>query len=338
MEQHDLLGYLLNLLDDESSQAVERELQQSSEARRKLTKLRRNLAPLGYDNEPPAPPANLVFNTLRKVAEAACRKEPSRNASRAIRKVGPGLSSGSSGVSGWTRWRRMDVLIAASIAFLGLLMAAPAILILRETQSRVACANNLRELYTGLSTWAADHSDKFPGPEPRGPLARAGVVMVRLNDGQLLGSPRQVNCPANKVRNPPHIPSAEELHHLFEKNRDSYHQLVRRMGGCYAYHLGFSNPETKNLEHVSFNCDKLTPILADRPPRSEEGPGWNVRNSPNHGGRGQNVLRVGGNVQFVTNRCLDRDDIYLNSRRRCRAGQGPNDNVLGCSETQPLSD
>lgn len=337
MEQ-DLIGYLLNLLEDDSAQSVERELQQSAEARRKLARLRRSMEPLAYDNDPPTPPPDLVFKTLRKVAEAACRKDAPRTGSPSGRRAGPTVPLSSPAASGKGRWRRIDVLIAASIAFLGLLMVPPAIVLLRESQHRVACANNLRELYTSLSTWAADHNNTLPGPEREGPLARAGVVMVRLNDEQLLGSPRQANCPANQVRNPPHIPSARELERLFECNRASYEQLVRRMGGCYSYHLGFVRPETNSLERVSFECDKLTPILADRPPRAEEGPGWNVRNSPNHAGRGQNVLKVGGNVQFLTTRYLDRDDIYLNRKRRCRAGEGPNDNVLGPSETPPLSD
>lgn len=336
--EHDLIGYLLNLLDDDSAQSVERELQRSSEARRKLTRLRRSMAPLAYDNVPPAPPPDLVFKTLRKVAETACRKDTPRTGSTSGRRPGPTVPLSSPTASGRGRWRRIDVLIAASIAFIGLLMVPPAIVLLRESQHRVACANNLRELYTSLSAWAADHNNTLPGPEREGPLARAGVVMVRLNDGQLLGSPRQANCPANQVRTPPQIPSARELERLFECNRASYEQLVRRMGGCYSYHLGFVRPDTKTLDRVSLACDNLTPILADRPPRPEEGPGWNVRNSPNHAGRGQNVLKVGGNVQFLTTRYLDRDDIYLNRKRRCRAGEGPNDNVLAPSETPPLSD
>ena len=48
-----------------------------------------------------------------------------------------------------------------------------------------------------------------------------------------------------------------------------------------------------------------TPILADRPPAQ----GWG--NSPNHGGTGQNVLFVGGNVGFFTTRTVgpENDEI-----------------------------
>ena len=46
-------------------------------------------------------------------------------------------------------------------------------------------------------------------------------------------------------------------------------------------------------------------------------------NSPNHGGRGQNVLYVGGNVKWLTAPTMptigcENDDIYLNRSQKSR--------------------
>ena len=335
----DWLGYLWDLLDEDETGHVEHQLASSSEARRKLTLVRQMAAPLGYDRVPPSPPRDLVFNTLRRVAEHACRKDRDAAAERAgrSRPVVPAAGSGAAG-SPWSRWRRADVLIAAGIALVLLTLAAPAILWLREHQHRVACADNLRQVYYGLSTWANDHGGQLPGPAPRGPLARAGVVMVRLHEGQLLADPKQATCPAKAVRQPPRIPRSSELEQLFQQDRRLYEETVRQMGGCYAYHLGFCDRDNRTLLPVTMSCDKLTPFMADRPHRREEGVGWNRDNSPNHARRGQNVLHLDGSVQFIITRCLGEDDLYLDRKRRVRAGQGPHDHVLGVSETTPLSD
>ena len=64
-----------------------------------------------------------------------------------------------------------------------------------------------------------------------------------------------------------------------------------------------------------------------------EGPG----NSLNHGGGGQNVLYIGGNVRYVTTRTvgIGGDDIYVNLHQRVLAGVTPSDTVLGASDASP---
>jgi hypothetical protein len=320
----DLLGYLLDALDPEATAAMERHLETSAEARRKLMALRQALQPLSHDSEPPLPPPNLVWNTIRRLAQRECSTEaPPRVLTL------PRERSGGRGL-----WHRPDVLVAASIAFVALLLVPPALLYVRDRQHRVACANNLKEVYSGLQAWARANGDHLPGPEPQGPCARAGMMMVKLKEDGLLDGRKLVNCPANNVSRPPYIPSSEELRGRF--GRADYDDLVRKMGGCYAYHMGHVD-QMNQLQPISLTDDKLIPIMADRPPRPEEGVGWNVANSPNHSGRGQNVLHLGGNVQFLPTRFIDRDDIYLTTDRRMKAGR-PKDHVLAPSETTPLGD
>jgi hypothetical protein len=59
-------------------------------------------------------------------------------------------------------------------------------------------------------------------------------------------------------------------------------------------------------------------------------------NSPNPGGRGQNVLYVGGNVKWLTAPTAGCDeDIYLNRGKKIAAGMDCDDTVLGSGEAGP---
>jgi hypothetical protein len=76
----------------------------------------------------------------------------------------------------------------------------------------------------------------------------------------------------------------------------------------------------------------LLPIMADRPRLLASG---QRGNSPNH--TGQNVLTVGGNVQFFrnVNAGLDGDDIYRNRDGKVAAGLDWDDTVLGFGADKP---
>jgi hypothetical protein len=77
----------------------------------------------------------------------------------------------------------------------------------------------------------------------------------------------------------------------------------------------------------------LFPILADRPSLDP------FAASPNHYGSGQNVLYIGGDVRWCTQRTVgvDLDDIYLSKRGLVEAGENRTDTVLGPSEATPTA-
>lgn len=77
------------------------------------------------------------------------------------------------------------------------------------------------------------------------------------------------------------------------------------------------------------------PIMGDRPPFKPGEPASDPGNSPNHGGRGQNILHIGGNVVHRVDRKIGDDDIYLNAGNRVGVGTGPNDTVLGSTWASP---
>ncbi len=317
----DLLGYVLNVLKPEERRSVERHLESSPEARKRLEGLRRMLRPLGYDREDAGPAKDLVVNTLKRVARYRTKR------------VGPPAPPVIDRPVVRSRWRRPDVLVAASIALLILAMIPPGVMYLRRHSQVVACADNLRLFHAAFEQYAERHGGDLPGPDQEGPLAFAGVYPSRLRDDGCWQGPMQVVCPANRRgAGPCVLPSLEEV-----KSKNC--QVMRTsLGGCYGYNLGYLDEKTGQFRTVSRKVGDDMPIMADRPPRptnSKEQKTWQTANSPNHGGCGQNVLYLGGHVRYECKRTLGGDDIFLNTLGRVAAGRGPRDAVLAFSEASP---
>src|SRR6188472_740460 len=70
--QENLIGYLLNALDERTSQQVKSYLEQNPAAQEKLSLLKQALAPLAADAESPAPPPQLSVRTIARIAEHIC--------------------------------------------------------------------------------------------------------------------------------------------------------------------------------------------------------------------------------------------------------------------------
>src|SRR4051794_1663912 len=71
-----LVGYLLQLLDEPTRAEVEARVKADPETRARLDRLEKMLAPLGVDREHPAAPPGLVIDTLARIAEARCPSRP----------------------------------------------------------------------------------------------------------------------------------------------------------------------------------------------------------------------------------------------------------------------
>jgi hypothetical protein len=122
------------------------------------------------------------------------------------------------------------------------------------------------------------------------------------------------------------------LERLYRTHRGEFGAAVRDLAGGYAFPLGYE--EGGDYHGLDRSCGDRMPLLADRPQADGHG------NSPNHGGGGQNVLYIGGQVLWCTT-CtvgLDGDHIYLNQRGRVRAGVGRCDTVLGPGDATPYGD
>jgi hypothetical protein len=317
MDEH-LVGYLLKALEPDEQRAVEAHMEAHPETRAKAELLERALAPLSTDAEDPEVPSGLALSTLARIAEHKCRPaapppKPPRLQLAAY---------------GWPRVRRADVLAAAALLLIAGGLTLPVLAWARQERERIACAENLRTLWGALSTYSDQAPERaFPMIEAQGPRSVAGAFVPILHDSGALPETVLVACPARPERAEPASATLAGLADAFAQGDEQFNRLARDLSGGYAYSLGYRN----GAELVGLRADdpETLPIMADLAAGDS--------NSPNHGGSGQNVLYIGGNVRWCVLRTVGeaRDDIYVNRSLYLRAGEGRSDSVLGPGDSRP---
>jgi hypothetical protein len=218
---------------------------------------------------------------------------------------------------------------AALLVVIGGLAAPGLVRLWRTYEFRAACANNMRVVWNGLQGYSDVNRGEFPPIARDGPRSVAGIFVPVLHDAEVLSPDANLVCPAEQGRTRPLRHRLKQLETLFDNQPEEYARAACELAGSYAYSLGYE--EGGDVKQVRRDSGDGLPILADRLPCGVEG------NSPNHGGTGQNVLYVGGNVRWTTQRTcgVNGDDIYLNRNREVHAGLDRDDTVLGCSESSP---
>jgi hypothetical protein len=315
-----LVGYLLEGLDTEQQQAIAARLETEPDLRARLEALRRLVEPLALDREQPEPPAGLAAGTLGLIAEYRCHTLPQA----------PVVTPYQRNTRTRRGFRRPDVLVAAVLLVLIAPLAIAGLSRLwRDYAFRAACANNLRELGGGLQRYADQHDGHFPQLQPEGPRSFAGSFIPVLCESGALTPPPPIVCPCDGT-SAQTLPSLAMLEELYRAQPEAFGAAVRDLAGSYAYAMGYH--EDGRLHGLDRSDDNHTPILADRLPFALSD------NSPNHGGTAQNVLYIGGNVAWCTQRTVgvNGDDIYLNRRSEVLAGVCREDAVLGSSDASPL--
>lgn len=316
-----LVGYLLNALDEAARLQVESQLRRSAALRHQLETLRAALEPLEADRADPLPPTGLADRTLARIDN--CARSP-----RAPRTSRREFGSPS-------RWRRSELLVASLAGVIVLGFALAWVDKSRALERVTVCANNLRDLHTPSVQYAMLQSDgAFPRIEAEGPRSFAGAVIPVLVEAGTLSPDNVPTCsthPGWKL--PPELAQPGALEKCYREDRDRYNRVVASMAGCYSYSLGYRT-ETGlcGLRHGAGMDGQ--PIAADAPPFQGRGVG-SAGNSTAHGRRGQNILFVDGSVRFVTVRTIAGDDVYLNQERFIHAGVHRGDSVLGASDASP---
>jgi hypothetical protein len=316
--EENLVGFLLNALDDDAKRQVEASLRSSAELRSRLDLLHRAVAPLAADREAPEPRSGLVLSTLACIAEYQCRKLPD---------APPPPPSQATPVSRH-RLRRPDVLVAAVLLIILGGIGAPYLLHLWRNYQRANCQENLRFVGIGLQRYCDTHDGSFPVVAEKGPHGVAGIFVPVLGDSGMIGLETPIACPAQK-HGPMQRRSLREMEELYASNPAAFRLEAQRLAGGYAYTLGYVDAAGYHGLRRDFG-DHL-PIIADRLESLTQ------RNSANHGGVGQNVLYVGGFVEWHTNRNagINGDDIYVNRDNRLLAGKDREDTVLGPGDASP---
>lgn len=336
----DLPGYLLHTLDPASERAVEEHLEANPAARQELLKMRPLLKAM--DTADPEPSKELIFRTLRTIAGLRMnepqpiapqekRAVTASSAKHAIKTL-PGLEpwKASDIDTASSSWRRADAIALIAVVMLILIAIPPVLQYVRDRAMQVECKENLRQIYVSMQRYMQDHQGTIPSLSDN---HRAGVYASMLKDSGLWGDRMRLGCPPGSPTTP---------QSLAEVQRHSDDELAywQKFAGSYAYHLGYTQNENgvMKIKSLRQGDGDLLPILADRPARNGERPDWMTSNSPNHGGRGQNVLFLGGSADFRVSRslfeCADRD-IYCNNQNQQAAGLNIKDVVLGLSESRP---
>lgn len=313
-----LIGYLLNALDDSERIAVEAHLSQHPEDRNRLETLRRALTPLEADAGPPEPPRHLALATLARIAELQCRTLPEAPPPR--RTLGP-----------WRGLRRADVVAAAVLLlFLGGL-SVPWVLQQWHTFRIQACKNNLAQFWQAMQLYSQRNGDEFPQIPEHGPQSFAGMFVPMLHNNGVLSAENHLVCDQSDAHReaPATVQELEDLRH--HPDQVLFQRRARHLAGNYAYPLGYR--ENGVLKGPRRTDNSYHPLLADHRPDTA-----GLANSPNHGGGGQNVLHVGGDVRWSTLPTLNHcggDNIYLNRDHKVLAGIDANDTVLGSGDASP---
>lgn len=314
MNPNDILDYAFGQLDGPARAEFESRLATDRDASRTVEHLTRSLHTLLDDGLTYDPPTGLARRTALLVAETANRK-------RSILDFVPVV----------VPFRAADVAVAAGIFVAGLLTLLPAVSKSREKMDIAGCTYNLQQLGRALWQYGSRHNHYPFGPEHNS-AAPTGSFVSMLNDSGLLQDSdiRSLDCPCagkHRERTRRSLPDFTTACKLAEQNPELATEAVRT---DYAYNVGhYESSKMRQVVPVKAHLAAMVPLLADQPEHvnfRSLAPG----NSPNHAGRGQNVLYTDLHVGWHNSRRLGpRDpDMYLNDEQQLAPGMDDDDNVL----------
>ena len=319
-----LLGFLLDALDDVERENLEQQLRRDPQLQRELETLQTTLEPLAESYTEFEPPSAL--------AERTCDLINDRVNTDKVRLARQAFSSAPRSGSAPSRFSLADMFVAAGIFLAAALLFFPVILNSRHLARQTHCENNLSHLGLAL----ANYSDKdgggfFPCVPSDGKFSFAGVYALILRDNGYLQDPTLVLCPSSDLARQPGAFRMPTLAEVERANRLAGADFRRIAGGSYGYNLGFVVdgkhhwPRNQGRTHFA--------LMADAPNSA-----WVNLRSLNHGDRGQNVLFGDGHVRFIVEcvgeSCLDHP--FQNDFGKPEAGVNENDSVIGSSFWSPF--
>jgi hypothetical protein len=326
MNADQMLDYTLGQLDGPARDAFERELGADPVAADRADRVARAVHRLvddDLDNDAYAPPSGLARSTIAFVAA-------NRNGRRSILEFVPAA----------VPFRWCDVAVAAGIFIAGLLTLLPPASRARERMAQAGCTYNLQQLGRALWQYGSLHRH-YPRAPEQAPNSHSGTYLVMLREDGLISDLGILDCPCNgRCRNHPPVPDLRELLRLQRTNPRLYNETLH---SDYAYNISVGR-HSAGIERIEADHG-IVPLLSDQP--DHDGFGIRPGNSPNHGGRGQNVLYSDLHVGWhPTRRISPHDaDMYLNRAGQLSPGDDESDAVLspslvpfnGCGNVIPVS-
>jgi len=291
MNASDKLDFVLQQLEGASLAQAEAEMAGDAQLVDALDRLRRKVDLLLEDELEIQVPEHLADLTWNRVLEQGRRNRPEY-----VPKTVP------------FRWA--DLAVAASVFLAGLLTFVPALQRSKDQVAQAGCAFNLHRLGVALSQYAGQHH-QYPYAPHDQPDAVAGTFAVTLQDSGMLPDLNSLECPCDGNAEKGPLPHLATLKSMRKKSPRDYYQSL---DFNYAYHVGYRQASGEPGP-LSERLEATIPLLADQPGFRD---GQILSgNSPNHGGRGQNVLFTDGHTSWHTTRQVNpRDsDIFLNEEQ-----------------------
>jgi len=316
-----LLDYHLHLDDPEKHRETQRLLVADTELQELDVAVRRSLAPLGnlQDEEPPV---GLATRTLQLVSQ---HRQAQQLAEASVDIVSGGSPRDRTSRMKWVISNFRDVIaIAASIMLVFVLMK-PGLQRARQISQEHACASQFRSIGFGLAQYAQQEQGRMPYVErPQGAKwldvgkqgdkhysnTRNAFLLVKLG----YVSVDKFLCPG--VDTPTDVKWRVTLDPQDLKNLQDF---ADRHHVNYSFFLVLNNQSfyAKQSENIPIGSDQ-NPIFADYDSQRQSILDLSVRqdllssNSPNHAGRGQNLLYGDGHIRFspVRHVGVSGDDIF----------------------------
>ena len=317
----DLVGYLLNAIDQPESRRIETALADPDTGpalRRELDMLRKATQVLGYDRDAFSAPPGLATRTVAFVSsQAASGPLPTPRA------FSPSADEPTTNARAW-----LDRALVAAMALAACILVAPLVLDAISDARARRVERSLQTASGALQGYAESHR-VFPTPPESGPLSRAGLYAPTLvSEERLVADDGTLLAPGTALdrRGGFRIPSLAELEAAV--GTPQFEEMVRTMAGDFGYTLGHRNASgalqpNKNLRREHH------PLMADAPDEC-------CQKSSNHPGGLHFILFEDGHIERRFQDNLHRDDhLYQNHAGKTAAGTDPEDAVIGDSHHQP---
>jgi hypothetical protein len=328
--REDLLGYLLNALDDQQRERVEEALRKDPELQRQLEALKDELDSIDSNIPEFEPPIDLADRTCDLIDESGPRCFESQPEPSSARRYWS--TSDWRELAGSPRnWSLADAIVTAGILVAVSMLFFPAIANSRFQSQLAGCQHNLIQVGQALTDYSEKKGGYFPSIPHRGNRAVAGIYAPLLMEEGYVQDPSLFVCPSSRLAlqradwNVPTLAAVDAASGI------ELLRLQRAMGGSYGYSLGYvrdgSYGPLRNDGRSHFA------LMSDTPSLHLAG-----HQSSNHGGLGQNVLFEDSRIQFISTYLNDRyfDVIFLNEQGYAAPGIDRNDSVIGQSFTNPF--
>ena len=315
----DLLGYLLNVVEQQERKRIEAALCRDPQLRLELDRLRAQLRrdDTGGSLEPPA---GLVTQTCDLVQ--GYQQLQGRRSTRHCEHCESGQGR---------FWSLADALMCAGLILVAAMLFLPAIANSWFRSDIRFCQRNLQQLGVALHTFSDINARLFPKIPVSGNRSAAGIYGPILFHAGYFEDQHLLVCPGSSLAENIsrwRIPTLQELDEAEGLHLET---LQRDMGGSYGYALGY----VVLRRHYPPRNEGRTfyALMSDAP--SLHLPG---RRSSSHLGRGQNVLYEDGRVEFISARVRSRviDALFVNRHGVAEAGTDENDSVIGGSNMPPI--